>query len=178
MPFFLISVGSLALPGAFVFRFFKSFRGLARQLPCCLATLLFRGLYISSFHVFGLQLSISACASLRQARTRFQQLPQSLFHLCSLLVRAKRPAASFFVLLLAPFQTFAPVLLAATCTKNLYSASVAITLLPHVSVTFGQSLLRDFSSWVIESCARLPTSVQLVCFAGGLWPLLEAISVR
>ena len=118
MPFFLISVGSLALPGAFVFRFFKSFRGLARQLPCCLATLFFRGLYFSSFHVFGLQLSISACASLRQIRTRFQQVPQILFHLCSFLVRAKRPAASFFVLLLAPFQTFAPVLLAAVCKKK------------------------------------------------------------
>ena len=151
MPFFLISVGSLALPGAFVFRFFKSFRGLARQLPCCLATLLFRGLYISSFHVFGLQLSISVCARLQQAVTLFQQLSQSVFLLCSLLVRDKRPLASFFVLLLAPFQTFAPVLLAATCTKNLYSASVTITLLLHVSVTFGQSLLRDCSTWAVES---------------------------
>ena len=118
MPFFLISVGSLALPGAFVFRFFKSFRGIARQLPCCLATLFFRGLYFSSFHVFGLQLSISVCARLRQALALFQQLPQSVFLLCSLLVRDKRPLASFFVLLLAPFQTFAPVLLAAVCKKK------------------------------------------------------------
>ena len=115
--FLLISVGSLALPGAFVFRFFKSFRGIARQLPCCLATLFFRGLYFSSFHVFGLQLSISVCARLRQALALFQQLPQSVFLLCSLLVRDKRPLASFFVLLLAPFQTFAPVLLAAVCKK-------------------------------------------------------------